>query len=214
MILNKNKKKWPYNELVSIVPNFKAQANNEFIINIKKGKKSDNMKFSSDFRADILTESLRFSNLFCEKFATNKSFNAFKQHWSETKRAVVLEVTPSCIYQREATNSRILASYDYKDIDYIANVSDVTNGFVISNNGFSRLHMFQSEELTSLIDAVLRYSGEYVGVSLRLRKETITSDQFWNEKFGKYRSVTQFFYSNSLFNNCFFFNIYKVLMNV
>ena len=32
------------------------------------------MRFSSDHRADILTESLRFSNLFSEKFAQNKVY--------------------------------------------------------------------------------------------------------------------------------------------
>ena len=64
--------KWNYNEFSSIVPNLKAQGNNEFLINIKKGKKADTMKFSSDHRADILTECLRYSNLFCEKFATSK----------------------------------------------------------------------------------------------------------------------------------------------
>jgi hypothetical protein len=30
------------------------------------------MRFSSDFRSDILTEALRFSHLFCEKFSTTK----------------------------------------------------------------------------------------------------------------------------------------------
>jgi len=67
-----NTNEWSYNEFASIVPNFKAQGNNEFIINIKKNKKTDNMRFSSDHRADILTESLRYSHLFCEKFGTNK----------------------------------------------------------------------------------------------------------------------------------------------
>ncbi len=56
------------------MPNFKAQSNNEFLINIKKGKKADTMRFSSDHRADILTESLRFSHLFCEKFGNNKVY--------------------------------------------------------------------------------------------------------------------------------------------
>ena len=54
---------------MSIVPNLKAQGNNEFMINIKKGKKVDNMRFSSEYRANILTESLRCAHLFCEKFA-------------------------------------------------------------------------------------------------------------------------------------------------
>jgi len=72
-------------------------------------------------------------------------------------------------------------------IIFVKKVSDATNGFVISNNGFNRLHMFQSEDRTNLIDAILKYSGEYVGVSLRFRKESINIDQFWNEKFGKFR---------------------------
>lgn len=50
---------WPYSEFVSIVPNVKAPANNEFIITMKKGiKKTDSMKFSTDHRADLLTEAL------------------------------------------------------------------------------------------------------------------------------------------------------------
>lgn len=54
------------------MPNLKAQGNNEFVINIKKGKKVENMRFSSDHRADILTESLRFSHLFADKLVSNK----------------------------------------------------------------------------------------------------------------------------------------------
>ena len=65
-------------------------------------------------------------------------------------------------------------------------VSDATNGFIISNNGFNRLHMFQCEERTRLIDAILKYAGDYIGISLRYRKEPITMDQFRNEKFGKF----------------------------
>jgi DnaJ family protein C protein 13 len=60
------------------------------------------------------------------------------------------------------------------------------SGFVISNNGFARLHMFQCEERESLIKAILDYSGKYTGISLRYRKEPISVDQFWTDKFGKY----------------------------
>jgi DnaJ homolog subfamily C member 13 len=64
--------KWPYNEISSALPNFKAQTNNEFLVNIKKGTKKDNLRFSSDYRADILTEILRYSNLFNEKSHNDK----------------------------------------------------------------------------------------------------------------------------------------------
>ena len=51
---------WPYEEFLSIVPNVKAGPNsNEFLITMKKGpKKTDTMKFSTDHRADLLTEAL------------------------------------------------------------------------------------------------------------------------------------------------------------
>jgi len=170
------------------------------------------MKFSSDHRADILTESLRFSTSFCEVFAQNKTFNSYKQHWSETKKQVTLIVTPSSLMQKDPATNKILVNYDYKEINYISNVSflwwssrldltvifghstyflcskvsDTTNGFVISNNGFNRLHMFQCEDRTNLIDSIIKYASDYIGISLRYRKEPITTDQFWNEKFGKF----------------------------
>ena len=50
---------WPYREFVGIIPSVKAPANNEFTITIVKGpKKTDTMKFSTDHRADLLTEAL------------------------------------------------------------------------------------------------------------------------------------------------------------
>ncbi len=122
------------------------------------------------------------------------------------KKNVILEITPACICQRETGTNKLLACYDYKDIDYVQNVinfffgkkllkneiykikvSDTPNGFVIANNGFSRLHMFQCDDRDNFLRAVLDYSGNYTGISLRLRKEQFTVDQFWNEKFGKYR---------------------------
>jgi DnaJ family protein C protein 13 len=112
-------------------------------------------------------------------------------HWSESKKPVLLELAPSCIYQREQGTSRILTNYDYKDIDYMALVSDVPNGFVISNNGFNRLHLFQCDDRETLIKSILEFSGNFIGISMRVRKETITLDTFWNEMFGKFRYTKQ-----------------------
>lgn len=114
--------KWNYNEFSGILPCFKSQGNTEFTINIKKGKKTDAMKFSSDHRADILTESLRFSHKFNEIFAQNKSYNAYKMHWSESKKQVTLVVTPSCLIQKDPGSNKALAYYDYKEINYITTV--------------------------------------------------------------------------------------------
>ena len=48
--------KWAYNEFAGIAPSTKA--NNEFIISMKKGKKTNTMTFSTDHRMDLLTEAL------------------------------------------------------------------------------------------------------------------------------------------------------------
>ncbi len=39
------------------------------------------------------------------------------------KKPVILEVTASCVFQKDPSNNKILACYDYKDIDYVSNVS-------------------------------------------------------------------------------------------
>jgi DnaJ family protein C protein 13 len=120
-------------------------------------------------------------------YRSKKMFNAHKLHWSESKKQVILEITPPCIFQREPSTSRILTSYDYKDIEFLANISDVPNAFVIANNGFSRYHLFQCDDRDNLLKTILDFAGNYVGISMRLKKETITLDQFWNDKFGKFR---------------------------
>lgn len=38
---------------------------------MRKGKKVDHMRFSSDFRADILTEALRFRHKYAESIIDN-----------------------------------------------------------------------------------------------------------------------------------------------
>ena len=48
--------KWAYNEFAGIAPSTKA--NNEFIISMKKGRKTNTMTFSTDHRMDLLTEAL------------------------------------------------------------------------------------------------------------------------------------------------------------
>ena len=49
---------WSYDEFVNIAPNNKGPQNNEFIITVVKGKKTDTMRFSTDHRADLLSEAL------------------------------------------------------------------------------------------------------------------------------------------------------------
>ena len=47
---------WAYNEFVDITPSVKS--NNEFVIHMRKGKKGNQMTFSSDYRLELITEAL------------------------------------------------------------------------------------------------------------------------------------------------------------
>ncbi|KAK0045772.1 dnaJ subfamily C member 13-like isoform X1 [Biomphalaria pfeifferi] len=179
---------WAYNEFISIVPNTKAVNNQEFIISMKKGaKKTDSMKFSTDHRADLLTEALRFRDQFADAFSfTPRRFNCFKHHWSENRVPVILEVNQGSLDQVEPATNKKLCSYDYKDIEGLQLLSDYPGGVAVVYGGFSRMHLFALEQRDELCKAIAEASAAYVGVFIRARKETITLEHFQTQRLGKY----------------------------
>lgn len=60
--------KWEYADFISVQPTNRNQLGLcEFSITMKKERKVDTMKFSSEHRSHLLTEALRFRNQFAEK---------------------------------------------------------------------------------------------------------------------------------------------------
>lgn len=57
--------RWAYNDFISVTP--VKGGTNEFQITMKKEKKNDKMTFSTEHRAHLLTEALKFRNYFLEK---------------------------------------------------------------------------------------------------------------------------------------------------
>lgn len=57
--------RWLYSDFISLQPI--RTGSSEFQINMRKEKKIDNMKFSTEHRAYLLTEALKFSKRFVEK---------------------------------------------------------------------------------------------------------------------------------------------------
>ncbi|CAI8058525.1 DnaJ homolog subfamily C member 13, partial [Geodia barretti] len=131
---------WCYNEFVGIAPSPKAS--NEFIITMKKGRKTQQMTFSTEFRPEVLTRTLMFSPLFCEqpRNETDKRFDAAKFHWDEAKVKVLLVVRRYCVSQVDITG-HTLTDYKYKDIEYMAKVADHPGAFVVAAGGFGRLRV-------------------------------------------------------------------------
>lgn len=179
---------WAYNDFCRISPSVKAA--NELIITMKKtgaSKKIQSMTFSTEHRADLLTQALRFHKQFSDFKAKNEvRFNAYKYHWSDTRLPVVLEVTPCSLDQIDPTTRQKLCSYDYKEMEGVVQVSDYPGGIAIVYGGFSRLHLFALEQRDELIKKMSEYSMANVGISIRQRNKPITHDQFLKHKFGKY----------------------------
>ncbi|XP_018613426.2 dnaJ homolog subfamily C member 13-like isoform X1 [Scleropages formosus] len=180
---------WPYGDICSISPVGKGQGT-EFNLTFRKGsgKKSETLKFSTEHRTELLTEALRFRADFSEGKTTGKRYNCYKHHWSDTRAPVVLEVTPGGIDQFDLHTNRLLCSYDYRSIEGFVEVSDYQGGFCILHGGFGRMHLFASEHRGDIIRSAVEQAGASIGITLRLRKEALSSEGFVAARLGKYSS--------------------------
>ncbi|XP_039252268.2 dnaJ homolog subfamily C member 13-like isoform X1 [Styela clava] len=182
---------WPYSDFAGILAESKSKNLNEFIISLRKtGKKNDTMRFSCDHRADVITEALRYCKHFSEAYHKVQRFNARKHHWSDTRLPVLLEVGAGSLHQLDPTSSRVLASYDYKDIEGFTEVSGYPGGFAVIYS-FSRLHLFSCTNPDELIKACVDAASRNVGIQLKKRKDPISFDQFVNYRFGKFSDDEQ-----------------------
>ncbi|XP_076821267.1 dnaJ homolog subfamily C member 13-like isoform X2 [Clavelina lepadiformis] len=179
---------WPYNEFAGIIADSKAKNNNEFVISLRKtGKKNDTMRFSCDCRADVITEALRYCKHFSENYHKVTRFNARKHHWSDTNVSIVLEVGAGSLHQLNSSGTKILASYDYKDIEGFTEVSGFPGGIAVIYT-FNRLHLFSCSQSVELIKACVDAAARNIGITIKKRKEAISFDQFVNYRFGDFSS--------------------------
>ncbi|XP_058835825.1 dnaJ homolog subfamily C member 13 isoform X1 [Topomyia yanbarensis] len=59
--------RWTYNEVVSALPNKSTNTTYEFVLNLRKDKKIDTIKLSSEYRNEILTSLLKYYKEFSDK---------------------------------------------------------------------------------------------------------------------------------------------------
>ena len=87
----------------------------------------------------------RYRHEFGERQALPQQWFSYKLHWSDQRRSVVLVAGPIGLEQKDPSSNKLLATYFYKDMDGISEVSDYPGGFVIKKSHFGRMHMFASE---------------------------------------------------------------------
>ncbi|XP_017066190.1 dnaJ homolog subfamily C member 13 isoform X2 [Drosophila eugracilis] len=191
--------RWSYSDIVEAAPSKTSNIPNDFVVTIKKDKKLDTIKLSSEHRNDILTSILKYYKEFADKPKNAQRFSAYKYHWSGISLPTVLEVTPCSLDQLDPTTNDVLASYMYKDIEGIIGISDYEGGIVMAYGGFSRLHLFKALNHHEIVQNIKQRSAQFLGIEIKILRSQITLEQFERQRFGKF-SGDQFQTSSTEFS--------------
>ncbi|XP_022662013.1 dnaJ homolog subfamily C member 13-like [Varroa jacobsoni] len=181
--------KFEYQDFVGIEPVSGKGSDTEFVIKYRKsreGKKIADMKFASEYRADILTEALKFKHLFCEPRKNAVWFNATKKDFADLRVPVILEVGEVAITQQDPTSRECFGRYYYKDIGNLAKLMDgPPGGISISVESYKRLHLFVVEKRDVFLQTVAEYAMRHVGVLISY-KEEMSEETAQLKRFGRY----------------------------
>ena len=90
----------------------------------------------------------------------------YKYHWSEQRISVLLRADPHALHQCNPQTKKILASYYYKDIAGIYDVTDYPGGFVIKDSLYGRLHLFAAEAKSEIVSKMLEFAQAHIGVQV------------------------------------------------
>ncbi|XP_062518532.1 LOW QUALITY PROTEIN: dnaJ homolog subfamily C member 13-like [Corticium candelabrum] len=181
---------WEYKDFLDISPSPKAS--NEFVIVVKKGKKKETMNFTTEYRTDLLTETLRLRALFGTMDGQpprppDPKFQGYKYQWTEKRVSVVLSIGACSLNQMDAAeSSRVIASYDYKDIEGLVLIDDAPGAFAVMSGGFGRMHIFALPERDDFIRKLTGASQINIGETLMVRRRTVTLEECQSKRLGKY----------------------------
>ncbi|XP_065167125.1 dnaJ homolog subfamily C member 13 isoform X2 [Atheta coriaria] len=175
--------KWVYADIKSITA---TNVNNEFKINGKRDRKIETMTFSTEHRAILMTEALRYRHQFSDKPKEILRYHAYKHHWSDVRLPVILEVTPYSLDQLDTATNTVLASYCYKDFEGVCTVADYPGGFIVVCGGFGRLHLFASVDADQIKQKISEYAMEYLGINIKVPQTLITLEDFQMQRFGTF----------------------------
>ena len=112
-------------------------------------------------------------------------FRLYDSYYSSNYRSVVLVAGPIGLEQKDPSSNKLLATYYYKDMDGISEVSDYPGGFVITKSHFGRMHMFASEGREEIIKRLQEAAANFTGLVVR-RLDPIKLETFQTKKFGQF----------------------------
>lgn len=75
-----------------------------------------------------------------------------------------------------------------KSLSVFVSVRDVSGGFVLAVGGYSRLHLFSNAmDHQIIINKMMEMSNLILSISIKVLSTQITSDDYHDQRFGKYR---------------------------
>uniref|UniRef100_T1HV01 J domain-containing protein n=1 Tax=Rhodnius prolixus TaxID=13249 RepID=T1HV01_RHOPR len=178
--------RWCYSDVATIK---RTDKGTKFTFAARKDKtrKVESLVFSTELRSDLLTTASMYSHLFLEKPLDQiQRYEVKKLHWSGTYLPALLDVGYTSLSQLDIATGHTLATYNFKDIDNILDVTDNNQAFIVSMKPFGRLHMFicpSKEEIKRKVEENAQY---YLGIEIIMQNKPISTQQFSTNKFGTY----------------------------
>lgn len=191
---------WSYDEVFDVAPL------NGDLFKLSLKKKSGNhetLKFSSEFRKDILCDIIRFRS---RPSANDKyspvQYECSKFHWSRQELPAILKLTSNAVVQTD-TLGNPHAYYYFKHVQYISVSSNPPGCICLTINGIGRMHMFRLTRKTNssikdpdkLCEDFIRTIHDYCvnncGLNLLVKKEPVDLDYFYSQRFGPKYSVDE-----------------------
>ncbi|CAB3364063.1 Hypothetical predicted protein [Cloeon dipterum] len=159
------------------------------------------MRFSTEFRADLLTDLLvhRHHFLGAEKQKDpSSSYPASKLHWSGINLPVTLTVAPAGLEQRDVTSNALLAYYPYKEIAGFRKVNNCpgchgsNEAWAVEIKQTGRMHLFVCSDWAGIKQKMVKYALQYLGLTLVVtssQPEVSIEWENWNSaRLGKFSS--------------------------
>ena len=182
--------RWTFSDVFNVQINPKVP--NEFTLTVRKdNSKRDTMRFSTDLRSHVLAECLRYWRKFAETpLKQARRFNATKLHWSGQHMPIILEVAPGSLDQFDPKTGHYLGSYLYTDMQNITHVTGFPQpAFAVAQYNYAKLYGFLMADQGSrdqLLQAIQETAAGFVGVGIKVNKETRDKDQFVEFKYGRF----------------------------
>lgn len=184
---------WPYDEILEVAP---LAADLFKLVTRKKSGNQDFLKFSSEFRKDILCDIIKFR----PRAPTHDKYSPMqyecaKYHWSRQELPAILKLTSNAVVQTD-TLGNVHVRYYFNQIDYISQTTDIPGCICITTNSFGRKHMFRlttkvnsklsdpNELRDDFIKNLQHYCQDNCGYSILVNKDSINLEKFYTQRLG------------------------------